>query len=115
MRAGERLKTRNQRRQLGGNLARVLERHAHTLGIASRAARRPGDLTLNQPSECDADRRYAELSAKRGPRFVARLDAGHPVARLASLRFLHLCALPSPASHVDSVYDAPRAATVCGA
>jgi hypothetical protein len=32
------------------------------------------------------------------------LDPGHPVARLATLRSLDLCALSPPASHVYEVY-----------
>src|ERR1019366_2000650 len=73
------------------------------VGPSSRSTSRPSaTLTGVTP----------ELSAERGPGFIARPHSGHPVAWFASLRSLHFCALSSPAPHVYEVYHVTSGDTV---
>jgi hypothetical protein len=103
--------------KLTGDGTGIPDRVSDPVGIERRPATVTRDLTLDELPERDADRRRAQREPVRSPRLVAHLDARHPVADdprsvavLTSL--LHL---PTAATHVCNVYDAPDGETVCGA
>jgi hypothetical protein len=101
--------------KLGSDGASIADCVADPVCIERRPAAVARNLTLDELPERDANRRGAQSDPIRGPGLIAHLDARHPVAdRTGSLAVLTpLLHLPTAATHVCTVYDAPDGETVC--
>jgi hypothetical protein len=112
------LEARDERCELVGELACVIQRKPHASDVARAPTRPATDLAAHELAQGNVDGRRSEPSAVRSPDVVAHLHARHAIARLLKrLRGL-LRSLASSLAHLDSrpqLRGVTRTPTLCSA
>lgn len=110
-----RFKPRDERGELSGNRASILDGVMESSSVDGSSPAIAGNLALDEPAEPDADGSGPERGAVLRPGLVAYLDASHAIPWRPSAALSSLFPLPSSPSHdVYVVDDASDGATACG-